>query len=156
MSAGRSISTNNPIERTGMRDNFPICLEGERLTFMTEYLSLEFLPNNIQMRLVEQVGSSWDGASIPRYMRWIIGHPLSPELRQASYWHDRICEGSETFEDRMVADSVFLMLLRRSGVVRWRRWAMWFAVRFYAVFVWRISQWLRRRKARSVSGASTL
>ena len=143
-------------ERAGMRDNFPICLEGERLTFMTEYLSLEFLPNNIQMRLVEQVGSSWDGASIPRYMRWIIGHPLSPELRQASYWHDRICEGSETFEDRMVADSIFLMLLRRSGVVRWRRWAMWFAVRFYAMFVWRISQWVRRRKAISVSGASTL
>jgi hypothetical protein len=121
-----------------MADNFPVCLEGERLTFMTEYLSLEFLPNNIQMRLVEQVGNSWDGATIPWWVRWIIGKPLSPLFRNASYWHDRLCEGSETPEDRMVADAVFLMMLRRSGVSRWRRWAMWLAVRFYAVFIWRV------------------
>ena len=139
-----------------MRDDFPVCLEGERLTFISTHISRNILPGGIRVERYEYTGNSWDGASIPRYMRWIIGHPLSPELRQASYWHDRICEGSETFEDRMVADSIFLMLLRRSGVVRWRRWAMWFAVRFYAVFVWRISQWVRRRRVRSVSGASTL
>jgi hypothetical protein len=67
-----------------------------------------------------------------------MGHPLAADVREASYWHDRICEGSKTPEDRMVADAVFLMLLRRAGVSRWRRWAMWAAVRFYAVVIWRV------------------
>jgi hypothetical protein len=119
-------------------DDFPVCLEGERLVFMAEYISHDMLPGGVHLSRPEDVGSSWDGASIPRYMRWIIGHPLSPELRQASYWHDRICEGSETPEDRMVADAVFLLLLQRANVSRWRRWAMWLAVRFYAVFIWRV------------------
>ena len=116
---------------------FPVCLEGERLTFMTEYIARDMLPGGVHISRPEDVGNSWDGATIPWWARWIIGRPLSPLFRNASYWHDRICEGSETPEDRMVADAVFLMMLQRAGVSRWRRWAMWFAVRFYAVCVWR-------------------
>lgn len=117
---------------------FPVCLEGERLTFFTEYIAHGMLPGGVQISRSETPGSSWDGASIPRLAWSIMGHPLAADVREASYWHDRLCEGSKTPEDRMVADAVFLMLLRRAGVSRWRRWAMWAAVRFYAVFIWRV------------------
>jgi len=118
--------------------DFPVCFDGQRLTFIGEYIAHDMLPGGVHISRPEDVGSSWDGATIPWWVRWIIGKPLSPLFRNASYWHDRLCEGSETPEDRMVADAVFLMLLRRSGVSRWRRWAMWAAVRFYAVVIWRV------------------
>ena len=98
----------------------------------------QLLPTSSGRDICTPPGSSWDGASIPRWAWSIMGHPLAADVREASYWHDRLCEGGETPEDRMVADAVFLMLLRRSGVSRWRRWAMWLAVRFYAVFIWRV------------------
>jgi hypothetical protein len=118
--------------------DFPVCLEGERLVFVAECVAHDMLPGGVHMSRPEDVGNIWDGASIPRWAWSIMGHPLAADVRNASYWHDRLCEGSETPEDRMVADAVFLMMLRRAGVSRWRRWAMWFAVRFYAVFVWRV------------------
>ena len=117
---------------------FPVCLEGERLTFLTEYIARDMLPGNVHIWRSETPGNSWDGASIPQWAWSIMAHPLAADVRNASYWHDRLCEGSETPEDRMVADAVFLMMLRRAGVSRWRRWAMWLAVRFYAVCVWRV------------------
>jgi hypothetical protein len=120
-----------------MADDFPVCLDGERLAFMNEHISHNMLPGLVHISRSETPGSSWDGASVPRWAWSIMGHPLAGDVREASYWHDRICEGSETPEDRMVADAVFLMILRRAGVSRWRRWAMWFAVRFYAVVIWR-------------------
>jgi hypothetical protein len=117
---------------------FPVCLEGERLMFMNEHIAHDMLPGLVHISRSETPGNSWDGASIPRWAWSIMGHPLASDVRNASYWHDRLCEGSETPEDRMVADAVFLMMLRRAGVSRWRRWAMWLAVRFYAVCVWRM------------------
>lgn len=117
--------------------DFPVCLEGDRLAFISDYTAKLYLPDGMILRRRESVGDSWDGASIPRWAWSIIGHPLTEDVRVASYWHDRLCEGSETPEDRMVADAVFIMLLRQSGVSRWRRCAMWLAVRCYAVFVWR-------------------
>ena len=121
-----------------MANDFPVCLEGERLTFLAECIAHDMLPGGVRVELYEHTGNSWDGASIPRWAWSIMGHPLAVDVREASYWHDRLCEGSETPEDRMVADAVFLMLLRRAGVSRWRRWAMWLAVRFYAVVIWRV------------------
>ena len=120
-----------------MTGDFPVCLEGERMVFLATHISRITLPGGVRVELYEYSGNGWDGASIPRWAWSIMGHPLAADVREASYWHDRICEGSETSEDRMVADAVFLMLLRRAGVSRWRRWAMWAAVRFYAVFMWR-------------------
>ena len=120
-----------------MAGDFPVCLEGERLTFLADYIAHDMLPGGVRVSRSESTGDSWDGASIPRWAWSIMGHPLAADVREASYWHDRLCEGSETPEDRMVADAVFLMLLRRANVSRWRRWAMWAAVRFYAVCIWR-------------------
>lgn len=47
--------------------DFPVCLEGERLAFLAEYVAHDMLPGGVHMSRPEDVGSSWDGASIPRW-----------------------------------------------------------------------------------------
>jgi len=125
-------------------DELPVCLDGDRLVFVTDCI-VQLPWKGFSGHLVELEGNSWDGATIPWFAWSVIGHPLKKEFRWASYWHDRFCEQSEVVEDRTVADAVFLKLLREAGVVKWRRLAMWLAVRFYGVFVWRL------RRVRNVS-----
>lgn len=113
--------------------DMPVCLVGERLTFLSEcYLRCKYVPPTLV-----NAGDSWDGASVPRWAWSMIGHPLRDEFRWASFWHDRLCEKAECVEDRTIADAVFLRLLKDAGVCKWRRLAMWSAVRFYGVCVWR-------------------
>jgi hypothetical protein len=122
---------------------------GEELTVCGDAVKLEFIQNQwvvlrqadsdgvARMSLWVFEGYSWDGATIPRCLWWLFGKPLSPEFRLASLWHDRLCELSECIEDRIIADAVFLRLLKDAGVKKWRRVAMWLGVRFYATFIWR-------------------
>ena len=117
-------------------DAMPVCLQGDRLTFLSACEMVLDIGCQ-ELRRYEAPDGSWDGATIPRPCRWLIGHPLSKEFRWASYWHDRLCEDSRTIEDRTLADAVLLKLLRDSGVAKWRRLAMWLAVRFYGLSVWR-------------------
>lgn len=114
-------------------EEMPVCLVGDRLTFLsTCYLQCKYTDI-----LLVNAQDSWDGASIPRWAWSVIGHPLRDEFRWASFWHDKLCERAENIEGRTVADAVFLALLRDAGVCKWRRLAMWSAVRFYGVFLWR-------------------
>jgi hypothetical protein len=126
----------------------PVCSNGERLDFARVfYVSLKSqnADGSAEFVLRMESGYSWDGASIPRYLWWLFGKPLSPEFRLASLWHDRLCELSECIEDRIIADAVFLRLLKDAGVKKWRRVAMWAGVRFYATFIWRFKRWLQKR-----------
>lgn len=119
----------------------PVCSNGERLDFTRVfYVSLKSqnADGSAEFVLRMESGYSWDGASIPRYLWWLFGKPLSPEFRLASLWHDRLCELAECVEDRTIADAVFLRLLRESGVGKWRRLLMWAGVRLYGIFIWRI------------------
>lgn len=112
----------------------PVCLHGDRLTFIRDVmLSAEVVPG-MELLREEKSGDSWDGASIPRFMWSIIGHPLEEQFRWPSYWHDRLCESARTWADRRLADAVLLVLLEEAGVGYWRRTAMWLAVRAYAWF----------------------
>jgi hypothetical protein len=123
-------------ETVTSEEQMPICLAGDRLQFVvacTPTLAM----GGVVFTAEEHEGDSWDGATIFRWAWTLIGHPLCKEFRWASYWHDRLCEASETIEDRTVADAVFLKLLRDEGVARWRRIGMWIAVRFYGLFIWR-------------------
>jgi hypothetical protein len=116
--------------------HLPVCLNGDRLEF-TEATRVVIRNNGRWVERHEFGGASWDGASIPRILWSIAGHPLEQRWRWASYWHDRECEASECPEDRMIADAIFIRLLREAGVGKWRRLAMWAAVRLYSIFVWR-------------------
>ena len=114
-------------------DQLPVCLIGDRLTFLSTCLVR--CKYAAPAAVIE--GESWDGASVPRWAWSVIGHPLRDEFRWASFWHDRLCVAATNIEQRTVADAVFLALLRDAGVAKWRRLAMWSAVRFYGVFLWR-------------------
>ncbi len=81
-------------------------------------------------------GYESDGASIPRIAWPLIGHPFMGKFMRAATVHDWLCEQSETYGQRAVADGVFVELLRRDGVKWWRRALMYLAVRAYAVCVW--------------------
>jgi hypothetical protein len=118
-------------------EKLPVCSDGERLTLLKPIsILLQWGGTFVQRPLPS--GFSWDGASIPRWAWTIFGHPLSPEYRWASLWHDIGCSESKCIEDRTIADAVFLRLLREAGVGKYRRLAMWAAVRIYGIWVWRV------------------
>ena len=125
----------------------PVCLTADnRLQFTVECL-LSIQINNVQMWWVCNESDSWDGASIPRWAWWLMGHPLDADLRWPSFWHDRFCEAATTHGERMVADAVFFMLLEQEDIPRWRVSLLWLAVRFYAVFVWKPKYgWANRKR----------
>lgn len=120
----------------------PVCLHGDRLTFTADCLVSCQISETAMLERVEEAGSSYDGASIPRLFWSLIGHPLEEQFRWASFWHDRLCEESQTWSGRRFADATLLVLLDRERVAYWRRTAMWVAVRLYAWVVW---SWRRRR-----------
>ena len=111
----------------------PVCLQGDRLVFLADVECAVFV-GGVTLLLNMFEGTSWDGATIPQCCWSVMGHPLEADFRWASLWHDRLCEQTDTIEQRGFADAVFLELLRQSGVGFWRRWAMWFAVRVYGIF----------------------
>ena len=82
-------------------------------------------------------GYTWDGASIPWWVWWIIGRPMEPRFALASLAHDWVCEHAETRPQRVFGDAIFLWLLRDAGVAPWRHYAMFLAVSAYRRFIWR-------------------
>lgn len=120
-------------------DQLPLCLAGDRLEFTVDAWPTIFDGGRLVERH-ERAGATYDGASIPRILWSIAGHPLEQRYRWASYWHDRECENALCAEDRMIADAIFLRLLRQAEVPKWKRLAMWLAVRFYSIFIWRPKQ----------------
>ena len=119
--------------------HLPVCLDGDRLVFLSPVECVVFV-GGVRLLLNESEGNSWDGATIPQACWSVMGHPLEADFRWASLWHDRLCEQTDTIEQRGFADAVFLELLRQSGVGFWRRWAMWLAVRVYGIFARGIRQ----------------
>lgn len=114
-------------------ERLPVGLQGNRLVF-TANAECVVSVGCVHLTLIEHEGASWDGATIPWFCWSLIGHPLEDDLRWASLWHDRLCEGTDTIEQRGFADAVFLELLRQSGVAFRRRWAMWAGVRTYGIY----------------------
>jgi hypothetical protein len=91
----------------------------------------------------EKRGGSWDGASIPKPLWNIIGHPFDEKFILASYWHDRMCEDAVTHLDRYLADLIFLYFLYDAKVPLWKCLVMWYACRIWPllrcinyVYVW--------------------
>lgn len=120
-------------------EKLPVCSDGQRLTLL-EPTILHLWWGGAYVTRGLSNDFTWDGASIPRWLWWLMGHPLSPQLRWASLWHDIGCREAQCIEDRTIADAVFLRLLREAGVSKWRRQAMWLAVRVYGFWVWGIKR----------------
>lgn len=72
-------------------------------------------------------GFSSDGASIPRLLWWLIGHPFESRFAAAAFLHDRLYGTHEV--TRAEADRIFLEALRVLGAAEWRCRLMYAGVR---------------------------
>lgn len=86
-------------------------------------------------RYVVPAGTLTDGASIPRVLWPIVGHPMG-RYYPAAVVHDYLVRQPST--PRAEADAVFRVLLRRLGVTWWRRAVL-------SAGVWLGSLWARLR-----------
>jgi hypothetical protein len=96
-----------------------------------EYRS-SLLPGGV---LVIGSGFLTDGASIPAGLWWLTGDPFLPRYQLATLLHDylyRYRHGSQK-----AADDLFLALLKKNGVGRFRRSLMWGALRAVGWLYWR-------------------
>jgi len=89
-------------------------------------------------RLVTPTGFITDGASIPRAVWWLIGHPMHGPYQAAAITHDWLYVSRPV--SRVVCDALFCQVLREYGVTRWRVAAMYAAVRAFGWAVWRRQQ----------------
>ena len=88
-----------------------------------------------------------DGASIPRPMWSLVGHPLSGGPLRAAIVHDHLCNEATTPRARRFADTVFAWIMEEQQVPWLRRMAMFWAVRLYGVLIW---PWERKKIAKKV------
>lgn len=126
--------------------DLPVCQLGNRLVFMSSF-DFVLMTGGGEYRISFNEGYSWDGATIPRIVRPVLGNPLEERYRIASLVHDWRCEHAETFSERMVGDSIFLEILEKSGLSRTRRMAMWIGVRLWSLLFWRSQRvWQARNR----------
>ena len=84
-------------------------------------------------------GTSTDGASIPRFLWRLCGHPLQAPRVYAALLHDWLYTGEESNGDytqpsdvtRKEADEVYYALLRHFGVPAWRAKVEYWALRLF-------------------------
>jgi hypothetical protein len=118
---------------------------GTRLN-LTGPLQVEILPNGRSARLIQpyRVGTAagriidvpqgfeTDFASVPRLF-WRIVPPWG-RYSPAAVVHDYLYHTSKV--SRKEADGIFLELMARLAVPRWKRYVMYWAVRLFGWFAW--------------------
>jgi hypothetical protein len=83
---------------------------------------------------VAPVGMGTDFASVPRVFVWLLpryGRYTKAAIIHDYLWRTRVGEGDVTWKD---ADGLFRRAMRELGVPFLRRWMMWSAVRWAALF----------------------
>lgn len=75
-----------------------------------------------------------DGATIPRLLWWLVGHPLTPCFQGAAILHDWLYRLHSV--TRAEADALFRDKLSEDGAGWLRSRAMWAAVRAFGWLYW--------------------
>lgn len=119
-------------------------VKGSRCRIMALYVVT--LENDAMLTV--RAGFSFDGASIPRVFWRLIGHPFEMPLLIGATAHDALYSGE--LLPRADCDRIFRELMRRAGIGRIKRNAVWLAVRAAGWAVW------RRHTADSVAEARRL
>lgn len=98
-------------------------------------LKITFTNSDLVIAEVIPEGYEWDGASIPKLFRWLIGDKLSPEFVLPSMLHDFAIE--RKLLDHLPESKLLYRALRtRKGefdIPRWKEYAM-----FASVLAWSI------------------
>lgn len=79
-------------------------------------------------------GYEFDGASIPRLIRWAPGYQRVGRHLWAAILHDWICEHPEEGTSRVMGDAIFVTLLLDTGVHKRQSRMMYLAVRLWSTF----------------------
>ncbi len=101
---------------------------------LVEVTSRMSICNEFGWRVDVPRGFVTDGASIPRLLWPLIGHPLSGEFLQAAIVHDLLCHHAfllKSYEHRVMADAFFFWLLAQLHVPYWKQALMYVAVRLW-------------------------
>lgn len=81
-----------------------------------------------------------DFASIPNVVpRWLFD-PLC-HARWPALFHDYLCREAESYEERVIADHIFLECMEDVGLPKWRRYIMFSAVRLNTYRLKIIGKW---------------
>ncbi|QEY15479.1 DUF1353 domain-containing protein [Cellvibrio sp. KY-GH-1] len=92
--------------------------------------------SDVAGRVIEiPAGFETDLASIPRSFTALI--PVNGKHRNAAIVHDYLYVAKPDWCNRSMADSIFLEAMEVLGEVRWRRMAMYSAVRVGGWLYWR-------------------
>ena len=81
-------------------------------------------------------GTTTDGASIPRWLWGICGHPLQLPRLYAALVHDWLYDGGDETATRADADDLYRDLLIALGAPRWKAYIEWVALRVFGGRRW--------------------
>ena len=94
-------------------------------------------------------GFEFDGASIPRALWRLCGHPLEAPRIAAALVHDWLYRAQLT--DRGTADDIFSALCKEVGMPWWRTGPEWAALRAFGWAAWKDNrEWPRIPQAREM------
>lgn len=102
---------------------------------VTRDWTISFALPDGQVVITVKANFIFDGASIPRALWRVCGHPLETPRIAAALAHDwlyaaHVCERDE-------ADLIYREILRAVGVAGWRRWIEWSTLRVAGGIAWR-------------------
>lgn len=95
-------------------------------------LPLTKIDGSITSKIKVPKGFTCDGASIPKFLWKIFGHPLEGDIVRAAVLHDYLYRTKRT--SRKNADWLFFTIMREDGVGFIKRSLMWLAVRLFGGF----------------------
>lgn len=91
-----------------------------------------------QYCLLFERGYRWDGATIPRGFRWLIGAKGDPSFLLPSMVHDKLCEHHEFIKNnRYLSSLIFKELLLACDVSELKANIMFCAVDNFQKFLWK-------------------
>lgn len=107
----------------------PITTLGEKESVLMEDWHID---NVCGLRFTIDAGFSTDGASIPRFLWRVCGHPLKAPRVYAATLHDYLYRhGWEIGVSREVADDCYYSLCRHFGIAAWRAGTEYYALRWF-------------------------
>lgn len=105
---------------------YSILRNGSTLSYVGSATDWRFVVNGRTVSIRVPFGFEWDGASIPGFGQWLVGHPLDNAFRVPSLVHDA---GYADRTTRVLHDVIFFHTLRQAGVPLWKASVMYAAVR---------------------------
>ena len=93
------------------------------------------LPDGRKFRIVVRKGFVFDGASIPRFLWRLCGHPLEAPRIAAALAHDWLYASHAC--DRETADAIYLKICRMVGISWFCRTVEYRALRIFGDVAWR-------------------